>query len=157
MTIFYIIAGLITLVLASYAAYLLFKLSKQKKAMQQSAVAQAEKHDAQMKSIIESITSIAKAMQQEQCPTIEGCIRLKVLIDQLRLDDAIRDDFEVFYTIYDKTAHIPTHQGWKDLKTKEKMTHTKLMMELEVEHESAINQAVDKVIVHFQTTEQSVS
>lgn len=157
MTTFYIIAGLITLVLASYAVFLLFKLNKQKKAMQQSAAAQAEKHDAQMKSIIESITSIAKAMKQEQCPTIEGCIRLKVLIDQLRLDDAIRDDFEVFYTIYDKTAHIPTHQGWKDLKTKEKVTHTKLMMKLEAEHGSAINQAVDKVIVHFQTTDQSVS
>ena len=157
MTTFYIIAGLITLVLSSYAAFLLFKLNKQKKAMQQLELAQAEKHDAQMKSIIESITSIAKAMQQEQCPTIEGCIRLKVLIDQLRLDEVIRDDFEVFYTIYDKTAHIPTHQGWKDLKTKEKMTHTKLMMELEVEHESEINQAVEKVIVHFQTAEQSIS
>lgn len=157
MTTFYIIAGLITFVLASYAAYLLFKLSKQKKAMQQSEVAQAEKHDAQMKSIIESITSIAKAMQQEQCPTIEGCIRLKVLIDQLRLDDTIRDDFEVFYTIYDKTAHIPTHQGWSDLKSKEKLTHTKLMMELEAEHRSDISEAVDRVIVHFQALEQKVS
>ncbi|MBD3653110.1 DUF2489 domain-containing protein [Kangiella sp.] len=151
MTIFYIIAGLITFVLASYAAFLLFKLNKQKKAMQQSELAQAEKHDAQMKSIIESVTSIAKAMKHEQCPTIEGCIRLKVLIDQLRLDDVTRDDFEVFYTIYDKTAHIPTHQGWKDLKTKEKMTHTKLMMELEAEHESDINEAVERVIVHFET------
>ena len=151
MTTFYIIAGLITLVLSSYAAFLLFKLNKQKKAMQQLELAQAEKHDAQMKSIIESITSIAKAMQQEQCPTIEGCIRLKVLIDQLRLDEVIRDDFEVFYTIYDKTAHIPTHQGWKDLKTKEKMTHTKLMMELEAKYQSDINEAVDKVIIHFKS------
>ncbi|WP_417446301.1 DUF2489 domain-containing protein [Kangiella sp.] len=150
MTTFYIIAGLITLVLASYAAVLLFKLNKQKKAIHQSALAQAEKHDSQMKSVIESITSIAKAMQQEQCPTIEGCIRLKVLIDQLRLDDVIRDEFAVFYTIYDKTAHIPTHQGWKDLKTKEKMTHTKLMMELEAEYQSEINEAVDKAIIHFE-------
>ncbi|MHC9510730.1 DUF2489 domain-containing protein [Kangiella sp. M94] len=157
MTAFYIIAGLITLGLASYAAVLLFKLNKQKKTMQQSAAAQAEKHDAQMKSVIESITSIAKAMQHEQCPTIEGCIRLKVLIDQLRLEDELRDNFTVFYTIYDKTAHIPTHQGWKDLKTKEKMTHTKLMMDLEAEHQSDISEAVDRVIVHFQAMEQKVS
>ncbi len=157
MTTFYIIAGLISLGLASYAAVLLFKLNKQKKTMQQSELAQAEKHDAQMKSVIESITSIAKAMQQEQCPTIEGCIRLKVLIDQLRLDEELRENFTVFYTIYDKTAHIPTHQGWKDLKTKEKMTHTKLMMELEAEHQSDISEAVDKVIVHFQALEQKVS
>lgn len=151
MTTFYIIAGLITLALASYAAVLLFKLNKQKKAIHQSELAQAEKHDAQMKSIIESITSIAKAMQHEQCPVIEGCIRLKVLIDQLRLDEVLRDEFAVFYTIYDKTAHIPTHQGWKDLKTKEKMTHTKLMMELEAEHQSDIHEAVDKVIIHFKS------
>lgn len=157
MTSFYIIAGLISLVLASYATFLLLKLKKQKKAMQQSEIAQVEKHDAQIKSIIESITSIAKAMQQEQCPIIEGCIRLKVLIDQLRLNEDLRDNFTVFYTIYDKTAHIPTHQGWQDLKTKEKMTHTKLMMELEAEYKSEINQAVDRVIIHFQTAEGSVS
>lgn len=156
MTIFYIIAGLITLALASYAAFLFFKLYQQKKALQQLETAQAEKHDAQMKSVIESITSIAKAMQQEQCPTIEGCIRLKVLIDQLRLEEHLKDNFTVFYTVYDKTAHIPTHQGWKDLKTKEKMVHTKLMMEIESEYESDIKQAVDKVIIHFENKKQAV-
>lgn len=151
MTIFYIIAGLITLVLTSYAVFLFFKLHQLKQSQTKSATEQAEKHDAQMKSIIKSISSIAKAMKHEQCPTIEGCIRLKVLIDQLRLNDVIRDDFGVFYTIYDKTDHIPTHQGWKDLKTGEKLVHTRLMMELESEYESEINQAVDKVIVHFES------
>lgn len=153
MTTFYIIAGSITIVLASYAAFLLVKLNKQKKAMQQSELAQAEKHDARMESIIESITSIAKAMKHEQCPTIEGCIRLKVLIDQLRLEEPLKENFTVFYTVYDKTAHIPTHQGWKDLKTKEKMVHTKLMMEIESEYEAEIKQSVEKVIEHFQTAE----
>lgn len=157
MTTFYIIAGSITIVLASYAAFLLVKLNKQKKAMQQSELAQAEKHDARMESIIESITSIAKAMKHEQCPTIEGCIRLKVLIDQLRLEDPLKENFTVFYTVYDKTAHIPTHQGWKDLKTKEKMVHTKLMMEIESEYEAEIKQSVEKVIEHFQTAVQSAS
>ncbi|ACV26869.1 DUF2489 domain-containing protein [Kangiella koreensis] len=157
MTTFYIIAGLITLALASYATFLLYKLNKQKEAIEQSEAAQVEKHDAQIKSIIESIISIAKAMQHEQCPTIEGCIRLKVLIDQLRLDEQLRDNFTVFYTIYDKTAHIPTHEGWKDLKTKEKMMHTKLMMEIESEYESEIKQSVDKAVLHFQSSEQSIS
>lgn len=157
MTIFYITAGLITLFLASYAAFLLFQLNKQKKAVKQLELAQAEKHDAQMRSIIESITSIAKAMKHEQCPTIEGCIRLKVLIDQLRLEDHLKENFTIFYTVYDKTAHIPTHQGWKDLKTKEKMVHTKLMMEIESEYDSDIKQAVDNVLDHFQSSQQSVS
>lgn len=157
MTIFYITAGLITLFLASYAAFLLFQLNKQKKAVKQLELAQAEKHDAQMRSIIESITSIAKAMKHEQCPTIEGCIRLKVLIDQLRLEDQLKNSFTIFYTVYDKTAHIPTHQGWKDLKTKEKMVHTKLMMEIESEYDSDIKQAVDNVLDHFQSSQQSVS
>lgn len=157
MTTFYIIAGLIVLLLAAYATYLLLKIRQQKQQQKQASVAQSEKHDAQVKSIIESITSIAKAMQQEQCPTIEGCIRLKVLIDQLRLEDELRDNFEVFYTIYDKTAHIPTHQGWSDLQTKEKMTHTKLMMELESEYDSEIKQAIDKVVVHFVAMEQGAN
>lgn len=157
MTIFYIAAGLLTVVLASYAAFLLFKLQKQNKAIKQSELAQAEKHDAQMKSIIESITSIAKAMKHEQCPTIEGCIRLKVLIDQLRLEEQLKENFTVFYTVYDKTAHIPTHQGWKDLKTKEKMVHTKLMMEIESEYDSDIKQAVENVLDQFQSEERSIS
>lgn len=153
MTIFYIVAGLVTAVLASYAVFLLFKLQKQKKVLKASAETQNAKHEAQVKSVIESITSIAKAMKHEQCPTIEGCIRLKVLIDQLRLEEQLKKNFTVFYTVYDKTAHIPTHQGWKDLKTKEKMVHTKLMMEIESEYEAEIKQSVERVIEHFQTAE----
>lgn len=153
MIIFYIIAGSVTLLLVIYASFLLFKVNQKKQLQKQVAVAQSEKHDAQVNSIIESIISIAKAMKHEQCPTIEGCIRLKVLIDQLRLGDELTEQFKVFYVIYDKTAHIPTHQGWSDLKSKEKLIHTKLMMELEKEYSSDVSEGVDKVIRYFEYVE----
>ena len=155
MTIFYITASLVTLVLAIYATYLLLKVYQLKQSQKHANAVRDAKHDAQLKSIIESINSIAAAMKQKQCPTIEGCIRLKVLLDQLRLADSGKDNFKVFYTIYDKTAHIPTHQAWKDLKREEKQEFSKYMTELEEQYQSDIDEAVESVIVHFTVIEQT--
>lgn len=146
---FYYIASFITLVLAIYACYLLIKLKKQKASLASSkSDFELKEHD-KVASVVDSISSISKAMQQEQCPTIEGCIRLKVLIDQLRLDDVSRKPFEVFYTVYDKTSHIPTHEAWGKLEKRQKMAYTLEMNKIEVEHQEEIKKAVDTTVEKF--------
>lgn len=149
MIIFYYVASLITLVLIIYAGYLLLKLRKQKAQQKIAHAALAKKRQDQMISVVESIVDISKAMQQEQCPTIEGCVRLKVLIDQLRLSEEERKPFEVYYTVYDKTAHIPTHQAWTDLEKRQQMKFTRDMMLIEQEYQAEIKAAVDNTVEHF--------
>ncbi|WP_223670800.1 DUF2489 domain-containing protein [Kangiella shandongensis] len=154
MTIFYYIASFITLCLAVYATYLLVKLRQQKRIVKSAESDFAIKQQAQLNSVIESIVTIAKGMQQGQCPTIEGCIRLKVLIDQLRLDEDSRKPFAIFYTIYDKTEHIPTHQAWVELEKRQKMAFTRDMMLLESEYQEEIDKAVEHAVEHFKEVEK---
>ena len=149
MTFFYYIASFITLALAIYACYLLIKLRKQKTLLESNKSEFDLKERDQVASVVDSIISISKAMQQEQCPTIEGCIRLKVLIDQLRLDDVSRKPYEAFYTVYDKTAHIPTHDAWGALEKRQKMAFTLEMNKVEVEHQEEIKKAVDTTVEKF--------
>ncbi|AKE52146.1 DUF2489 domain-containing protein [Kangiella geojedonensis] len=149
MTIFYYVASFITLALIIYAGYLLLKLRKLKAQQKLTADAFAKKQQAQMSSVVESIVDISKAMQQEQCPTIEGCVRLKVLIDQLRLSEEERKPFDIYYTVYDKTEHIPTHKAWTDLEKRQQMKFTRDMMLIEQEHHVEIKTAVDKTVEHF--------
>ncbi len=149
MTTLYIIAALVILPLAAYAAYLLLKVRQQTKTQQQAAEDMQQQQEAQMANIVESVTVIAKAMRDDQCPVVEGAIRLKVLFDQLQLPEPLKSDFDVFTTIYDKTVHIPTHQAWKDLKLKQRHAYTKEMMALEEKHQSAVEAAIEKVLAHF--------
>lgn len=149
MTIFYYIASFVTLSLAIYATYLLIKLRQQKRTMKTAESDFAIKQQDQMKTVVESIVSIAKVMQQEQCPPVEGCIRLKVLIDQLRMDEESRKPFSIFYTIYDKTEHIPTHQAWVELEKRQKMAFTREMMVLEEKYEEEIKRGVNDAVEHF--------
>ncbi|GAA0211507.1 hypothetical protein GCM10009123_18370 [Kangiella japonica] len=149
MTIFYYIASAIIIILAVYAAFLLIQLRRQKKLLGLKQNDFSLNHSEQIASVVDSIVSISKAMQQEQCPTIEGCIRLKVLIDQLRLDEVNRKPFEVFYTVYDKTSHIPTHEAWGKLEKRQKMAYTLEMNKIEVEHQEEIKKAVDTTVEKF--------
>ena len=149
MIIFYYVASLITLVLIIYAGYLLLQLRKQKAQQKIAQAALAKKRQDQMISVVESIVDISKAMQQEQCPTIEGCVRLKVLIDQLLLSEEERKPFEVYYTVYDKTAHIPTHQAWTELEKRQQMKFTRDMMLIEQEYQAEIKAVVDNTVEHF--------
>ncbi|GAA4354359.1 DUF2489 domain-containing protein [Kangiella marina] len=149
MTLFYYIASFITLILIIYAAYLLLKLRSQRAHKKVTEAAFAKKQHSQMSSVVGSIVDISKAMQQEQCPVIEGCVRLKVLIDQLRLSEDEKKPFEIYYTVYDKTEHIPTHQAWTELEKQQQMKFTKEMMMVEAEHRDEIKEAVDKTVEHF--------
>ena len=156
MTIFYYVASFITLALITYAGYLLLKLRKLKAQQKLAAEAFAKKKQAQMSSVVESIVDISKAMQQEQCPTIEGCVRLKVLIDQLRLSEEERKPFDIYYTVYDKTEHIPTHQAWTDLEKRQQMKFTRDMMLIEQEYQAEIKETVDKTVEHFKEVSEKM-
>lgn len=105
---FIVFGGVIILALASYAAYLMLKLSNQK----QTAKARLS---TRVDEFTKSIQTIALALSQQQCDVAEGCIRLAVLLDSIPLvnkpDYASR--FPSIHALYDKVKHMATHEERK--------------------------------------------
>ncbi|MFT2092820.1 DUF2489 domain-containing protein [Paraglaciecola sp. 2405UD69-4] len=98
-----IIAGL-----AFYAGSLLFKLKAQ--TLQKEKTTQKR-----VENIVESIQTIALAIEQQQCNLSEGCIRLTHLLECLPIAD--KPDFKAqypgLYELYAAVEHLPTHEKRK--------------------------------------------
>ncbi|WP_193072276.1 DUF2489 domain-containing protein [Pseudomonas sp. FME51] len=86
------------------------------------------------------IRILAQGLVTGQLPVIEGAIRIKVLLDNYSGPRRADLDTRVFETIYDATAHIPTHQAWKDLPKAQRRLHERQMETLETQHHSEVQQ-----------------
>ncbi|WP_241967595.1 DUF2489 domain-containing protein [Pseudidiomarina insulisalsae] len=64
----------------------------------------------------ESIVTIAKSMDQGQCPLSEGALRLVVLLD-LRVERGPRaysERYPALHDMYERIKHMPTHGARKE-------------------------------------------
>ncbi|RUO76384.1 DUF2489 domain-containing protein [Pseudidiomarina taiwanensis] len=94
--------------LAFYAGQLLRQLKQQRQQQQQAL-------DKRNERLHESIVTIAKAMEQEQCPFSEGAIRLVVLLD-LRAEPnkpVYSELYPALHEMYERIKHMPTHEARK--------------------------------------------
>ncbi len=133
------IAGLVVIVaLAAYAYVLWRRVWRQRQELERVTRERDER-------LAEDIRFLAQSLQTGQVPIIEGSIRIKVLLDNYQ--GALRDgiDTEVFTVIYDETADIPTHQGWKDLPKNERNAYRQRMEQLEAEHGPRAIQAAEQL------------
>lgn len=129
------LAGLLIIVgLAAYAGTLWARVwRRQRKKSSQ----EAERNER----LAGDVQFLARSLLNDQVPVIEGAIRIKVLLDNYsgpRREDL---DVQVFESIYDSTAHIPTHQGWKDLPKPERDIHLEQMETLERIHKQEVDRA----------------
>lgn len=128
--------------LSVYAGLLLSRLRDQKSAL---AAAQQKRHDY----LHESVYTIALAMQQDQCPLSEGCIRLSVLLDNL--PDAEQADYAkrwpAIHEMYERIKHMPTHEARKEFPKKEIRKLDLERESYEVEMEAAIQTDVAALLV----------
>ncbi|HCH23920.1 MAG TPA: hypothetical protein DE179_06455 [Oceanospirillaceae bacterium] len=106
----------------------------------------------QYKHRVDSIRVIANAMDEGQCEFTEGCIRLKMLIDQLNPELLQREEFAIITHIYAETEHMPIKEDWKklDKKVKNKLTNERIA--LEGKNHAAIAAAV-KALRQYQFAE----
>ncbi|ASG66836.1 DUF2489 domain-containing protein [Idiomarina piscisalsi] len=103
------IVGLVIIIgLGWYAATLMLRLRGQNNIRKAAVQKRVDRID-------ESIITIAKAMQQEQCPLSEGCLRIVVLLDHR--PEAVKydysQDYPAMHDMYDKIKHMPTHENRK--------------------------------------------
>ncbi|MBL4611187.1 MAG: DUF2489 domain-containing protein [Pseudomonas sp.] len=129
------LAGLIIiLVLAAYA------LSLWREVRRKTELEQQQQHDREQR-LAEDIEFLAQSLVNGQVPPIEGAIRIKVLLDNYTGPRREMLDLAVFETVYDATAHIPTHQAWKDLPRTTRREHEETMLAIETGHKSRLEEA----------------
>ena len=108
-------------VLAAVATKLLRQLKQQKLAQVQAQTAQQQAHQQHDKKIISSVIIIVRAMKEEQCDLAEGCWRLSVLLDSLKLSQDLQLQFPAVFQLYEAIKHMPILAARKELDKKARM------------------------------------
>ncbi|WAJ70289.1 DUF2489 domain-containing protein [Catenovulum adriaticum] len=135
-----ITASLILIALAFYAGKLLFQLKAQNKAVQKAR----EDRD---NNIIESIRTIAQAIESEQCETSEGAMRLAVLFDHLSNSTTANypQQYPWVHQLNDKIKHLAILEARKALPKKERMKQDLERYKAEAECKDAVKTEATKI------------
>jgi len=97
--------------------------------------------------LLESSKAIANAiLHDDKIALTEGCIRLKVMIDNLDPQLHQHPDYGVFEEVYNRTSHIPILTDWRQLERKQQRAFEKEMREIERECRARINTAVKRLL-----------
>lgn len=139
----WLVLGLIVIcILATYAGLLWRRVWRRQQLSLKIQQAQAQR-------LKQDLIIIAQSFQTQQVPSIEGAIRLKVLLDNFDPLLSQQPEFQALHDIYQATAHIPTHEAWKVLPRTEKKAFEKLFTQLETEHKQALATAVQTLLLRL--------
>jgi hypothetical protein len=133
-----VLAVIIITSLAIYAVKLLKQLSAQKREQAQVELARQKslaKHD---EKILASVTIIVRAMKEEQCDFSEGCWRLSVLLDSLKLSSELAQQFPAIFKLYNGIKHLSILGDRKELDKKQRMKEDYQRMTIEAQLHSDI-------------------
>lgn len=148
---FVVIAGVIIIgVLAFYAGKLLKQLQAQTVQQKQAKDEQQRALKVHDKKILDSVIIIVRAMKEEQCDFSEGCWRLSVLLDSLKMSEALSQQFPAIFELYSRIKELSILDSRKELAKKERMKedlqrmkaeselHPKIVTDLGLLHQYAI-------------------
>lgn len=122
--------------------------SSRKLREEQAALARQHEQQAQeqRRYLIDSIRIIASAVLHDEKMTMtEGCIRVKVMLDNLAPHLHQHERFAVIERVYQATQHIPFLEDWKALSRSEKHEYQKEMEQLEKEHGEQVRAAMTEL------------
>ena len=131
---FLIIAGIAIIIgLGVYAGRLLFLLKQQN-------LRQKLMRESRINTITESILTITKAMEQQQCELSEGAIRVVNLLDALPIQSPpdYRQKFPHIHTLFVEISGFAVLDARKKLSSKEKWQQDKEREQIESVHESNV-------------------
>lgn len=141
-----IAAVLIIFVLAAVAGYYLraLHLAQKKQARQLAELEQAAANQRQR--VNDSIQIIARTLLDDGVGLTEASIRIRVLLDALQVGKELREEFVAFYTVADKTSHIPILQEWKKLSRRKQFQFEREMAGIEGEYKEFAIDAARRII-----------
>lgn len=130
-------AVIIIAALSFYAGKLLFQLKQQRR--QQKAILAKR-----IETFIESIQTIAFAIEQQQCNLSEGVIRLVNLLESMPVLPAVecKNEYPAIYALFVEVRHLPTHETRAALSKKERAYQDRIREEHEARLESQILQEI---------------
>ena len=141
-----VIAALVIVGLSAVATYYVLELRKVRKVQAQKLAEIETAANEQRDRVNTSIQIIAKTLLDEGVGLTEASIRIRVLLDSLQVTDLVREEFVAFYTIADKTSHIPILEDWKKLSRKEKFAFEKEMARVEAEYRDFALDAAKRIL-----------
>lgn len=117
-----VVAVLIVAILGAIAGRLVYRVYRLQKSNAEKLRQQQLANELAMKEQRErtnkSIQIIALAVQQDELSLTEACMRIAGLLDNLDVDEAIKQEFSAFYQLRDLTQHIPILAEWQKLERK---------------------------------------
>ena len=141
-----IIAAIIIIALLTwYAVKLLKEVKIQAKKQQQLELQKQQALKVHDKKIIDSIVIIVRAMKEEQCDFAEGCWRLCVLLDSLKLSEKLSTHFPAIFKLYDAIKHMPILEQRKKLEKQERMKLDFERMKIEAELTNDIKKDLEQL------------
>tara|TARA_R110002050_G_scaffold227974_1_gene363627 strand:+ start:518 stop:1006 length:489 start_codon:yes stop_codon:yes gene_type:complete len=133
-----VIAVIIVASLAFYAGKLLKQVSAQKLAHQQAQLAHQKALAMHDHKVLASVKIIVRAMKEEQCDFSEGCWRLSVLLDSLKLSPELAQQFPAIFKLYNEIKHLSILDERKQLEKKQRMKEDYQRMSIEAQLHSEI-------------------
>lgn len=115
-----IAGGLLLTGLASYAAYLGYRLYQQRAAREQANTQLARELEAKEADARQSVRIIARALVQKDLTETEAAMRIAWLSQQIKLSDTEAQQISVFQQLAQATSHLPILDDWKALSKSDK-------------------------------------
>ncbi|NAW68959.1 DUF2489 domain-containing protein [Vibrio sp. V27_P1S3P104] len=154
-TLLAVIGATIIFALASYAAYLLWKLRRQTQLQQQYQTLAIEKRNA---NIFESVNTLCLAGIQGQCDLSEIAIRVYCIMDYVQGE--ARVDFEQSYPAITELYHIvkdmPRGEARQNMLKQERMRQNLTRQKAEVRLNDAIVSELTLLRQHVQPLNQQI-
>jgi len=100
--------------------------------------------------LVQSMQVIAKSMLDDQVELSEGCIRIKVLMDNFDPDLHQLQKLRVFSLMYGQLEHMPTHEARQQADKKLIRKLDAERFRLERHHRDEIREAAKSLLLHLE-------
>jgi len=146
------VAFAVVLGLSIYAGRLLWLLKKQRETQAQQQIAKQKALAGHDSKVLQSVLIIVKAMQEEQCDYSEGCWRLSVLLDSLKLSNQMENEFPAIFNLYNQIKHLSILDERKQMAKRDRMKQDVERMKVEAECYDEISKSLP--LLHQYTSER---
>ncbi|MFD1216562.1 DUF2489 domain-containing protein [Microbulbifer celer] len=141
-----LIAALIIVALSAVATYYSLALHKAQKRQKRQLAELETAAEEQRERVNNSIQIIAKTLLDDGVGLTEASLRIRVLLDSLQVEPAVKEEFVAFYQIAEQTNHIPILGEWKKLSRKEQFAFEKDMARVESEYRDFALDAAKRIL-----------
>ncbi|MBT8150105.1 MAG: DUF2489 domain-containing protein [Gammaproteobacteria bacterium] len=142
---------MVVLLLAAYAARLLFLLANQKKRQREAlavvdSVGETAPASSHKLGSRESIQVIARCLLQKQVSSTEAAIRITALAQGLPEVEQRTSSYAAFADLANATAHIPMLDEWKALDKSKKNSFDLERADIEKAHDTRVMEAAKALV-----------